>query len=60
MLMLVLVAALWGFNFVVIRLGLDNFPPLFFSALRFFFAAVPLDYTVTDSGPPDSSPAAVS
>lgn len=41
-LLLVLVAALWGLNFVVIRLGLDNFPPLLFSALRFFFAAVPL------------------
>ena len=46
MLMLVLVAALWGFNFVVIRLGLDNFPPLFFSALRFFFAAVPLVFFI--------------
>jgi len=45
-LLLVLVAALWGFNFVVIRLGLDNFPPLFFSALRFFFAAVPLVFFI--------------
>jgi len=31
----------WGVNFVVIEVGLENFPPLFFSALRFFFAAVP-------------------
>lgn len=44
--MLVLVAALWGFNFVVIKLGLDNFPPLLFSALRFFFAAVPLVFFI--------------
>lgn len=40
--LLVFVAALWGFNFVVIRIGLDNFPPLLFSALRFLLAAVPL------------------
>lgn len=46
MLMLVLVAALWGFNFVVIKLGLDNFPPLLFSALRFLFAAVPLVFFI--------------
>ncbi|WP_103546738.1 EamA family transporter, partial [Streptomyces sp. B226SN101] len=37
----VLVAALWGVNFVVIELGLDHFPPLLFSALRFLVAAVP-------------------
>lgn len=45
-LMLVLVAALWGFNFVVIRLGLQNFPPLLFSALRFLFAALPLAFLI--------------
>ncbi len=44
--LLVLVAALWGFNFVVIKIGLHNFPPLFFSALRFFFAAVPLVFFI--------------
>jgi O-acetylserine/cysteine efflux transporter len=32
---------IWGFNFVVVRLGLDSFPPLFFLALRFLFAAFP-------------------
>lgn len=40
-LLAVLVAAIWGFNFVVIKVGLDAFPPLFFSALRFTFAAFP-------------------
>ncbi|GAA1851789.1 EamA family transporter [Asanoa iriomotensis] len=35
------VAALWGVNFVVIRVGLDHFPPLMFNALRFTFAAFP-------------------
>lgn len=38
----VLVAAVWGFNFVVIRVGIDNFPPLLFSALRFALAALPI------------------
>lgn len=35
------VAAVWGANFVVIDVGLANFPPLLFSALRFLLAAVP-------------------
>jgi O-acetylserine/cysteine efflux transporter len=35
------VVVVWGINFVVIEVGLEGFPPLFFSALRFFFAAVP-------------------
>ncbi|MFC6092940.1 EamA family transporter [Saccharothrix lopnurensis] len=37
----VLVVTIWGINFVVIKVGLWNFPPLFFSALRFLVAAVP-------------------
>jgi O-acetylserine/cysteine efflux transporter len=37
----VAVAAVWGFNFVVIHVGLDAFPPLLFSALRFALAAFP-------------------
>ena len=28
----------WGTNFVVIRLGLDVLPPLFFATLRFFLS----------------------
>lgn len=40
--LLVLVAIVWGFNFVVIKVGIENFPPILFSALRFLFAAVPL------------------
>ena len=36
-----LVAAIWGFNFVVIEIGLDSFPPLLFVALRFLVAAFP-------------------
>ncbi len=40
-LLAVTVAIVWGINFVVIEVGLQDFPPLLFSALRFFFAAVP-------------------
>ncbi len=36
------VMAIWGFNFVVIKIGLVSFPPLLFSALRFALAAFPL------------------
>lgn len=37
----VLVTAIWGFNFVVIRLGLGSVPPLLLAALRFVVAALP-------------------
>ncbi|MEY3268121.1 MAG: hypothetical protein RL480_881 [Pseudomonadota bacterium] len=36
------VVAVWGTNFVFIRLGLDTLPPLLFAALRFTLAALPL------------------
>ncbi|MFF4451184.1 EamA family transporter [Streptomyces goshikiensis] len=42
----VLVAAVWGFNFVVIQIGLGHFPPLLLSALRFLVAAVPAVFFV--------------
>ncbi|MFD5567274.1 EamA family transporter [Streptomyces cadmiisoli] len=42
----VLVAAVWGVNFTVIEIGLDRFPPLLFSALRFLAAAVPAVFLV--------------
>ncbi|MFI6107740.1 EamA family transporter [Streptomyces sp. NPDC051310] len=41
-----LVAAVWGVNFVVIDIGLDHFPPLLFSALRFLVAALPAVFFV--------------
>jgi len=37
----VTVVAVWGTNFVVIRIGLDHLPPLLFAALRFLLAACP-------------------
>lgn len=36
------VVAVWGTNFAVIRVALDDLPPLLFATLRFFFALVPM------------------
>jgi O-acetylserine/cysteine efflux transporter len=44
--------AVWGVNFVVIEVGLDHFPPLFFCALRFLVAAVPAIFFLRSPGVP--------
>jgi O-acetylserine/cysteine efflux transporter len=36
------VVAIWGTNFVVIKVGLRELPPTLFAALRFVFCAIPL------------------
>ena len=36
-----MVMAIWGFNFVVMRLALDHYPPMLLVALRFGIAAIP-------------------
>ncbi|MGH8433223.1 MAG: EamA family transporter [Pseudomonas sp.] len=41
-LLALLVTLIWGINFVVIKVGLHDFPPLLFCALRFALAALPL------------------
>lgn len=41
-LMALVVVAIWGSNFVVIRVGLEHLPPLLFAALRFTLAVFPL------------------
>ncbi len=41
LLLAILVVAVWGTNFVVIRIGLDRMPPLLFASLRFLFALLP-------------------
>lgn len=41
-LLALLVTLIWGVNFVVIKVGLHDFPPLLFCALRFALAALPL------------------
>ncbi|MFE4380177.1 EamA family transporter [Streptomyces cyaneofuscatus] len=46
----VLIAAVWGVNFVVIEVGLGHFPPLLFSALRFLVAALPAVFLVGRPG----------
>ena len=40
------VVAIWGVNFVVIKFGLRDLPPMLFSAMRFGFAAFPLLFFV--------------
>jgi O-acetylserine/cysteine efflux transporter len=45
-----LIAAVWGFNFVTIKLGLEGMPPLLFCGLRFAIAALPLLFL--RGGPP--------
>ncbi|RFU37566.1 EamA family transporter [Actinomadura logoneensis] len=45
-LLAVLIAAVWGVNFVPIKIGLEHYPPLFFAALRFTVAAVPAVFLV--------------
>src|ERR1700682_3969429 len=42
----VLVMAIWGTNFVVIKIGLRDFPPFLFALLRFFFSALPFAFFV--------------
>ncbi|MEU5694019.1 EamA family transporter [Actinosynnema sp. NPDC020468] len=46
----VLVATIWGINFVVIKVGLRDFPPLLFTGLRFLVAALPAIWLVRRPG----------
>ena len=40
------IVAVWGTNFVVIKLSLGSFPPFLFAALRYTFAFLPLVFFV--------------
>jgi O-acetylserine/cysteine efflux transporter len=40
------IVAVWGTNFVVIKLSLGAFPPFLFAALRYIFALLPLVFFV--------------
>ncbi|MCZ2723472.1 EamA family transporter [Marinomonas sp. 15G1-11] len=44
--LLVLLMALWGLNFSVIKLGVNNIDPLVLTAMRFFFAVIPLVFFI--------------
>lgn len=39
--LILIVVFIWGTNFVAIRWGLDDMPPMFFTSLRFFMVAFP-------------------
>lgn len=41
LLLILSVIVAWGLNFIFVKLGLNEFPPLFLCALRFFLASVP-------------------
>jgi O-acetylserine/cysteine efflux transporter len=41
-LLALLTVFIWGSNFVVIKTGLEHWPPFLFTGLRFLFAAIPL------------------
>lgn len=43
---LLLLAMLWGFNFVPIKLGLGHIPPMTFTAFRFLFTMFPAIFLV--------------
>jgi O-acetylserine/cysteine efflux transporter len=40
------VVTIWGFNFVVIKIGLQGLPPIMFTSLRFIFAALPVVFFI--------------
>jgi O-acetylserine/cysteine efflux transporter len=41
------IVAVWGTNFVVIKISLESFPPFLFAALRYFFALLPIVFFVS-------------
>ncbi|TMR10796.1 EamA family transporter [Nonomuraea turkmeniaca] len=45
-------AAVWGFNFVVMQIGLRHFPPLLYAGIRFTMAAFPALLVVGRPGVP--------
>jgi len=54
----VLIAAIWGFNFIVIKVGVSAMPPLMLAALRFCFSALPAVFFVKRPAAPLKSVAA--
>lgn len=45
-LLAILVMAIWGANFVAIKLGLQELPPFLFSTLRFILTAIPVIFLI--------------
>jgi O-acetylserine/cysteine efflux transporter len=54
----ILIAAIWGFNFVVIKVGVEGMPPLMLAALRFLFSVLPAIFFVKRPQAPLGSVAA--
>lgn len=50
-LLALLVVVVWGLNFVVIKVGLHNMPPLMLAGLRFLLVAFPAIFCC----PPENS-----
>jgi O-acetylserine/cysteine efflux transporter len=48
----ILVAAIWGLNFVIVDVGLDDFPPLLLSSLRYTLASLPILFFRGGAGVP--------
>lgn len=46
----ILTAAIWGFNFVVLKMALQDIPPLLLTALRFSFACLPVLFLPKPTG----------
>lgn len=51
-LLALLVAVIWGINYIFIKLSLDEFSPLFLCALRFLFASVPAIFFIKPPAAP--------
>ncbi len=56
--LVVLVTVIWGFNFVIIAVGVKDVPPLFLACLRFVLAAVPAVFFIRRPAAPFLSIAA--
>ncbi len=52
LLLAILVAVIWGINFLFIKLGLEEVSPLFLCALRFTFASIPLIFFIRPPNAP--------
>jgi O-acetylserine/cysteine efflux transporter len=46
----ILVAAIWGFNFVVLKVALVDVPPMLLTALRFLFSCLPVFFFAKPAG----------
>lgn len=39
--LVLLLVSVWGFNFVIIKFGLEGIPPILLACIRFFFTSIP-------------------